>query len=54
MNPFMTPPIGVLDGPMGWTTVGALDMSGINILVSDLPSLFGRNMTTTVDCQTED
>jgi hypothetical protein len=35
MNPFMTPLIADLDGPMGRTTVGAcLEMSGSTNLVS--------------------
>jgi hypothetical protein len=54
MNPFMTPPSGVHDGPMGWTTVGALDMGGITNLASGLPSLSGRTMTTTVGFRTDD
>jgi hypothetical protein len=53
MNPFMTPPSGVLDGPMDWTT-GALDMSGSTNLVSGLPSQSGRTMTTTVGFRTDD
>ena len=55
MNPFMTPLIADLDGPMGWTTVGAcLEMSGSTNLVSRLPSLSGRTMTTTVGSPTDD
>ena len=53
-EPLHVPAEWVLDGPIGWTTVGALDMSGITNLVSGAPPLFGGTMTTTVDCRTDD